>query len=136
MDYAVRKSRLGWLGWLLKPVLRPVVRKVVEKKLAEAIADAIHAANREVVFARERLRATRICDPDDLGTFVKAVVARLRPEDDPDAYTRLGVEQPGKGIFKDVYAPGSIVKLWNEEAAQAGERVEDCSRDGWRNDIF
>src|SRR5262249_33924468 len=46
LDYVVRKSRLGWLGWLLKPLLRPVLRRTLEKKLAEVIADAIHAANR------------------------------------------------------------------------------------------
>lgn len=136
LNYVVRKSRFGWLGWLLKPLLRPVVRKVVEKRLASAIADGIHAANREVVFARERLRATRIADPDDLRTFVKAVLARLAPEEDPDLYTRVGIAQPGKGVFKGVYAPGSVVKLWNEEAAQAAERIEDCSQDGWRNEIF
>jgi hypothetical protein len=136
LDYVMRKSRLSWLGWLVKPLLRPILRRVVEKKLAESIADAIHAVNREVVFARERLRATRISDPDDLATFVKAVMARLTPQEDPDLYVRVGVEQPGKGVFKGVYAPGSVVKLWNEEAARAGERVEDYGRDGWRNDIF
>jgi len=88
------------------------------------------------VFARERLRATRICDPDDLGTFVKAIMARLTPQEDPDLYVRVGVEQPGKGVFKGVYAPGSVVKLWNEEAARASERIEDYGMDGWRNDIF
>jgi hypothetical protein len=136
LDYVVRKSKLRWFAWLLKPLLRPVLRKTMEKKLAEVIADAIHAANREVVFARERLRATRISDPDDLGTFVKAVMARLTPPDDPDLHLRMGLEQPGKGVFKGVYAPGSIVKLWNEEALRASERVEDYSNDGWRNDIF
>jgi hypothetical protein len=136
LNYAVRRSKFSWLGWLLKPLLRPVVRKVVERKLASAIAEGIHAANREVVFARERLRATRIADPDDLVTFVKAVMARLTPEDDPDLHLRAGVSQPGKGVFKGVYAPGSVVKMWNEEAAQAAERIEDYSRDGWRNEIF
>lgn len=136
LDYVVRKSKLGWFGWLLKPLLRPILRRVVEKRLAEEIADAIHVVNREVVFARERLRATRISDPADLATFVKAVMARLTPREDPDLYVRVGVEQPGKGVFKGVYAPGSLVKLWKEEAARAGERVEDHGRDGWRSDIF
>lgn len=136
LNYAVRKSKLSWLTWLFKPLLRPIVRKVMEKKLADAIADAIHAANRELLFARERLRATRISDPDDLRTFVKAVMARLAPEEDPDVYTRIGIAQPGKGVFRGVYAPGSVVKLWNEEVAQAAERVEDYSRDGWRNEVF
>jgi hypothetical protein len=108
----------------------------MEKQLATAIADMIHAANRELLYARERLRATRISDPDDIRTFIKAVMARLTPEEDPDLYTRVGVAQPGKGVFRGVYAPGSVVKLWNEEAAQAAERIEDYSEQGWRNEIF
>jgi hypothetical protein len=136
LNYNVRKSKFAFISWLFKPLVRPIVRKVMEKQLATALADFLHAANRELLYARERLRATRIADPNDLLTFFKAVAARLTPEEDPDVYTRVGIAQPGKGVFKGVYAPGSIVKLWNEEAAQAGERIEDYQRDGWRNDIF
>ena len=136
LSYSLRKSKFSFLGWLFRPLLRPVIRKVMERQLAHAIADFFHAANRELLYARERLRATRIADPDDLVTFFKAVAARLTPEEDPDLYTRVGVAQPGRGVFKGVYAPGSVVKVWNEEAAQAAERIEDYERDGWRNDIF
>jgi hypothetical protein len=136
LTYQMRKSKFSFFGWLFKPLLRPIIRKVMEIQLANAIADGLRAANRELLFARERLRATRISDPDDLKTFFKAVMARLTPEDDPDLYSRVGVEQPGKGVFRGVYAPGSVVKLWHEQAAQAAERVEDYEREGWRNDIF
>jgi hypothetical protein len=136
LTYQMRKSKFSFFGWLFKPLLRPIIRKVMEIQLANAIADGLRAANRELLFARERLRATRISNPDDLKTFFKAVMARLTPEDDPDLYSRIGVEQPGKGVFRGVYAPGSVVKLWHEQAAQAAERVEDYERDGWRNDIF
>lgn len=136
LSYDLRKSKFAWLAWLVKPLLRPILRKVIEKQAATAIADFFHAANRELLFARERLRATRISDPKDLMTFFKAVAARLTPEDDPDVYTRLGVAQPGKGVFKGVYAPGSIVKIWNEEAMRAGEVVDDYDQGAWRNDIF
>ncbi|KAI9872457.1 MAG: hypothetical protein M1830_001604, partial [Pleopsidium flavum] len=120
LSYNLRKSKFSWMAWLLKPLLRPILRKVLEKQLASAIADGLHAANRELLFARERLRATRISDPDDIRTFVKAVMARLTPEEDPDVYTAVGV-RPSKGVFNGVYAPGSVVKLWDEEAARAGE---------------
>ncbi|KAL8949589.1 MAG: hypothetical protein Q9222_004316, partial [Ikaeria aurantiellina] len=73
LSYTLRKSKFSWLAWLVKPLLRPLLRKVMEKQLATAIADACHFANRELVFARERLRATRISDPRDVRTFVKAV---------------------------------------------------------------
>ncbi|KAK6430206.1 hypothetical protein LTR95_013643, partial [Oleoguttula sp. CCFEE 5521] len=136
LDYTLRKSKFSWLAWLVKPLLRPVLRKVMERQLATALSDFFHAANREVLFARERLRATRISNPDDIVTFVKAVAARLTPEEDPDVYTRVGVAQPGKGVFKGVYAPGSVVKVWNEEGARAGERVEEFDAGGWRNEIF
>jgi len=136
LNYEFRKSKFSILGWLFKPLLRPIIKKVLEKQMAKGLAEFFHAANRELLFARERLRATRIADPNDLLTFVKAVAARLKPEDDPDLYTRVGVAQPGKGVFKGVYAPGSIVKVWNEQAVQARERIEDFEVEGWRNDIF
>lgn len=136
LNYTLRKSRFSWVAWIIKPLLRPILRKTMEKQLATALTDFFHTANRELLYARERLRATRISNPDDLMTFLKAVAARLTPEDDPDLYSRVGVTQPGEGVFKNRYAPGSVVKLWNEEAAQAAERVDDFKADGWRNDIF
>ena len=135
LTYSLRKSKFSWLAWLIKPILRPIVRKVLEKQVATAIADGLHAANRELLYARERLRATRISDPEDIRTFVKAIITRLTPEEDPDVYTAVGVK-PSEGVFKGVYAPGSVVKLWEEEARQAGERIDDYSAKGWRNEIF
>ena len=135
LSYTLRKSKFSWLAWLIKPILRPIVRKVLEKQVATAIADGIHAANRELLYARERLRATRISDPQDIRTFVKAIITRLTPAEDPDVYTAVGVK-PSEGVFKGVYAPGSVVKLWEEEARQAGERIDDYSAKGWRNEIF
>jgi Protein of unknown function (DUF4449) len=139
LSYKLRKSKFACLAWLFKPLLRPILRKVLERQLATAIGDFFHAANRELLFARERLRATRISDPQDLRTFVKAVITRLTPEDDPDLYTNIGVmggvNERGN-IFAGIYAPGSLVKLWNEEAARAGEVVDDNASRGWRNEIF
>ena len=135
LSYSLRKSKFSWLAWIIKPMLRPIVRKVLEKQLATAIADGIHAANRELLFARERLRATRISDPQDVRTFIKAIVTRLTPAEDPDVYTAVGIN-PSKGVFRGVYAPGSVVKLYEEEARRAGERVDDANAGGWRNEIF
>ncbi|KAL1881451.1 hypothetical protein VTK73DRAFT_3736 [Phialemonium thermophilum] len=136
LNYKLRKSKFACFAWLLKPLLRPLIRKTMEVQIASAIADAIHATNRELLFARERLRATRISDPDDLRVFFKAVAARLVPPGDPDSYVRVGVTQPGYGVFEGRYAPGSIVKVWNEEAARAPQRIRENERDGWRNSIF
>lgn len=137
LNYQMRKSKFSWVAWLVKPILRPIVRKVMEKQLATAISDTLHAANRELLYARERLRATRIADPQDLVTFFRAIAARLTPEEDPDLYTRVGVAQPGKGVFKGVYAPGSVVKVWNDEGDHAQERIEENAEErGWRNSIF
>jgi hypothetical protein len=135
-SYTLQKSKFACLAWCLKPFLRPIFKKVLERQLATAIANGLHAVNRELLFARERLRATRISNPEDLGTFIKAVVSRLTPKYDPDLYTNIGVTAPSRGIFAGVYAPGSVVKLWNEEAARAGEVVDDNAVAGWTNQIF
>lgn len=137
LNYKLRKSRFAFFAWVLKPVLSRVICMTMEAQIASAIADTLHVANRELLFARERLRATRISGPADLQTFVRAVAARPQSAaDDADSYSRIGVAQPGKGVFKGKYAPGSIVKLWNEEAEQAPRRIRENERDGWRNDIF
>ncbi|KAF4915202.1 hypotheticall protein [Colletotrichum viniferum] len=136
LDYTLRKSKFACLAWVLKPIIRPIVKAALEAQIAASIGELLHFANRELLFARERLRATRIADPQDLWTFLRAVAARLVPPEDPDLYTRVGVAQPGRGVFKGVYAPGSLVKMWNEEAALAGDRVHEYQRDGWRNAIF
>lgn len=139
LSYTLRKSKFACLAWVFKPLLRPIIRKVLERQLSTAIADALHAANRELLYARERLRATRISDPQDLRTFIKAIITRLRPEENPDLYTNVGIMGASNArgsVFAGVYTPGSVVKLWNEEAAQAGERVEDNAIQGWRNEIF
>ncbi|CAL8579227.1 hypothetical protein XPA_004977 [Xanthoria parietina] len=135
LTYNLRKSKFSWLAWLIKPLLRPIVRKVLEKQMATAISDGIHFANRELLFARERLRATRISDPQDVRTFIKAVITRLTPAEDPDVYTAVGV-RPSEGVFKGVYAPGSVVRLYELEARRAGERIEDGEVKGWRNEVF
>ncbi|KAH6844928.1 hypothetical protein B0I37DRAFT_433744 [Chaetomium sp. MPI-CAGE-AT-0009] len=136
LNWKLRRSKFSFFAWLFKPLLKPIIRKTVEMKIAAAIGEALHFANRELLYARERLRATRIADPDDLKTFFKAVLARLVPPDDPDLYTRIGVAQPGHGVFEGVYTPGSLVKLWRDEAAQAPQRIRENERDGWRNSIF
>ncbi|KAI1161674.1 hypothetical protein F5B18DRAFT_627200 [Nemania serpens] len=136
LNYKLAKSKLSWLGWLIKPILRPILKATLETQLATAIADVLHAGNRELLFARERLRATRIADPQDLWTFVKAVAARLVPEDNPDLHARVGVDQPGAGVFRGVFTPGSVVKIWHDEAEMAGDRVEEFETGGWRNEVF
>lgn len=140
LDYKVSQSKWKFLLWLTKPFLKHLVRRVLEKKIAEEIVGAAYALNRELVFARERLRATRIANPQDLATFVRAVLARLKPADS-DVEARIALEPPKSGVFKGIYAPGSIVKTWHEEATRAQEAIEDGDETHglghtWRNDIF
>jgi len=59
---------------------------------------------------------------------MKATITRLTPAKDPDLYARIRVTKGANergSIFAGVYAPGSVVKLWQEEAQQAGERVNN-----------
>ncbi|KAJ6134408.1 hypothetical protein N7523_000730 [Penicillium sp. IBT 18751x] len=140
LDYKVTRSKWKFLLWLTKPFLKHLVRRVLEKKIAEEIVSAAHVLNRELIFARERLRATRIANPEDLGTFVRAVIARLKPADS-DVEARVAIEPPKTGVFKGIYAPGSIVKTWHDEATRAQEAIEDGDETHglgltWRNDIF
>ncbi|KHN97549.1 Bactericidal permeability-increasing protein, alpha/beta domain protein [Metarhizium album ARSEF 1941] len=135
LDYSLRKSKFSCLAWFLKPFLRPLLRKTLETQISSAMDQGLRTLNRELVFARERLRATRVCNPSDLWTFVRAVAARLMPSPDPDVYTRVGVE-PGKGVFRGRYAPGSLVKVWEEEARDAEQNIFEYRQDGWRNAIF
>lgn len=138
LNYTLRSSKFSLLAWLFKPLLKPVIRATMEMQLATAIGEGLKLMNRELLYARERLRATRIADPDDLTTFVKAVMARLAPPEDPDVQARIGVGEPGGGVFEGRYAPGSVVKLWKEEAEQAKQRIREGEqeRGGWRNNVF
>jgi Family of unknown function (DUF5923) len=142
LNFNLRSSTFSFCAWLFRPLIRPIIRKTLEIQFAKGIAAMFKAANREIVFARERLRATRVADPKDLLTFFKAVAARLTPEDDPDLYSRVGIDEPGAGVFRGKYAPGSLMKLWHDEGTLAGERIEDGAdvvgrgRESWRNEVF
>ncbi|OJD11162.1 hypothetical protein AJ78_08016 [Emergomyces pasteurianus Ep9510] len=141
LDYTVHKSTWSFMWWMLKPFLKHMVRRVLEKKIAEQIVVAAHILNRELVFARERLRATSIASPQSLATFARAILTSMTPKMDPDVYTRVGVDARREGIFKDVYTPASVMKIWNVEGVRAGEAVEDGDQSGglhmtWRNGIF
>lgn len=135
LNYTLGKSKFACLAWILKPLIRPILRKALEVKMAAAIEEGLHFLNRELLFARERLRATRIADPGDLWTFLRAVATRLTPAPDPDMEARVGV-RPGGGVFRGRYAPGSLVKLWEDEGRDAAQRVHEYERGGWRNEIF
>ncbi|KPM36392.1 hypothetical protein AK830_g10167 [Neonectria ditissima] len=135
LNYKLSKSKFAFLAWIFKPFIRPLVKKALEIKVATAIEEGIHTLNRELLYARERLRATRIANPSDLWTFIRAVIARLVPAPDPDIETRIGV-QAGKGVFRGRYAPGSLVKLWEREGRDAEQQVFEYQRAGWKNEIF
>ncbi|EGX90022.1 Bactericidal permeability-increasing protein, alpha/beta domain [Cordyceps militaris CM01] len=135
LDYKLRKSKFTCLAWLFKLILRPIIRKALESTMKSAIADGVKSLNRELVFARERLRAARVCSPDSMWTFFKAIAARFTLEDDPNVSVRVGVK-PGQDVFRGRYAPGSLVKLWEEEAEDAQQNIHEYRKDGWRNDIF
>ncbi|OAQ60721.1 hypothetical protein VFPPC_06822 [Pochonia chlamydosporia 170] len=135
LDYSLQKSKFSCMAWCLKPFIRPILRKALEIQIASGIEEGLRTLNRELVFARERLRATRVCNPNDLWTFVRAVAARLVPAPDPDVHTRVGVG-PGKGVFKGRYAPGSLVEVWEREARDAEQNIFEYRQDGWRNGIF
>ncbi|OJJ30990.1 hypothetical protein ASPWEDRAFT_674836 [Aspergillus wentii DTO 134E9] len=141
LNYKIHRSKWRFLLWLTKPFLKHRLRRVLEKHIAENIVRAAHVLNRELVFARERLRAARIANPQDLASFVRAILARMQPFQDSDVEAGIGENVAGHGVFKGVYTPGSIVKVWHEEATRAEEAIEEGDeshglRKTWRNDIF
>ena len=138
LEYKVHKSRWRLLLWLTKPFLKHMIRRVLEKKIAEGIVNAATTLNRELVFARERLRAARIANPKNLASFIRAVLARLQPVSATNVEAHVGIDPTGRDIFKGVYTPGSIVKIWHEEAERAQEAIDQGAEmeRTWRNDLF
>lgn len=141
LDYKIHRSKWRFLLWLTKPFLKHLVRRVLEKKIAEQVVMAANVLNRELVFARERLRAARLANPKDLASFVRAVLTRMKPASDSDMEAGIGEDVAGHGIFKGVYAPGSVVKRWQDESRHAQEAIEEGDEGHgmertWRNEIF
>lgn len=142
LDYKIHRGKWRFLLWLAKPFLKHMFRRVLEKKIAEQIVAASNALNRELVFARERLRAARVSNPKDLVSFTRAVLARMQPAaSDSDIEAGIGMDVAGHGIFKDVYAPGSTVKVWQDEIQRAQESIDEGDESGesgttWRNEVF
>jgi Family of unknown function (DUF5923) len=141
LDYKIHRSRWRILLWLVKPFLKQLIRRTLERKIAEFVVNMVVTINRELVFARERLRAVNIADPQDYATFIRALLARPKTYANPDVYRRIGAYPPREGVFKGVYTPGSIVKVWRDEAKRAQEVIDEGDEsDGlhmtWRNAIF
>lgn len=138
LDYKLTRSRFRWLAWPFKPILRILLKRIIRKQMEAQIAELCHFINREMVFARERLRATRVARPDSLWRFVKAVCARLGGQGSVDFDFSIGIrssEEEGS-IFEGRYAPGSIVKAWEEHGETVGQLVDVAAEGGWRNGVF
>lgn len=138
LDYVIHKSRFRWLAWPFKPILKPILRRVMRKQMETQITEACRILNREVVFARERLRATRIAKPKTWLRFVKAVAARLQIEDDGEVEVGIGARtgKHERDVFEGRYAPGSVVGLWEREGEHVSEWVGVGDEGGWRNKCF
>ncbi|KAH0608296.1 uncharacterized protein H6S33_002348 [Morchella sextelata] len=137
LSYTLQKSYFSFTAWLFKPIIRRVLRRTLEQEIAASIENALKFANRELLFARERLRATRISEPDDWRKFIRAVITRLTPAENPDVDIRMGMlPQRREGVFEGKRTPGSLVGIWEEEGERAGEIVDDEATGGWRNEVF
>ncbi|KAL1889020.1 hypothetical protein Sste5346_009200 [Sporothrix stenoceras] len=149
LDFTLRKSKVSWLAWLFTPILRPLLRTTLERQIATSISDSLQTANQELVFARERLRAATIAagggsSLETIVPVIRAVFSRFQAsvEENPDMDVSIGFQEGATGVFDGVYAPGSLVRVWREEAEEAQARiVEEAAngsykRDGWRNGIF
>lgn len=136
-NYSIRQSRHSFLQWLLKPFIKPLLRRTLEHQLAQNIVTATTNLNRELVFARERLRAARIASPPNLATFVRAVLARGTGFTDGDNNAPQANADVG-GIFRGIYTPCSMIR---EETDRGEEEIRQGDVSGgqgktWRNAIF
>ncbi|KAI5796947.1 hypothetical protein FPQ18DRAFT_422224 [Pyronema domesticum] len=137
LDFQLRRSRFKWLAWPLKPFIRLILKRLIKKQIEQQLKDAAGFVNRELLFARERLRATRIAKPSSVWTFIKAVSARLAPAESEDVEVGLGVRSgKSEGVFEGRYAPGSVVKVLEEQGEMVPEVVEEEAEGGWRNAVF
>ncbi|KAF3938023.1 hypothetical protein ABW19_dt0210559 [Dactylella cylindrospora] len=141
VDFTLRRSKFSLLAWLFKPLVKPLLRKILQESIRKGIENGLRGLNRELIYTRERLRATRIANPRDLTTFVRAVLARwTAPSDLP---IEVGIDWRARRAsgraeapFDGEYAPGSLVGLFESEGIGAGERVEEGDFGGWRNACF
>ncbi|TGZ77290.1 hypothetical protein EX30DRAFT_374732 [Ascodesmis nigricans] len=133
LNYTLHRSRFRWLVWPAKPLLRPIIRRILKSQLESGIRELARTVNREVVFARERLRAVRVARPRSWGRFVRAVASRFRAPEGGEVEVRVG---RGEGRLEGRYAPGSLVGLWEREGEGAGEWVRVGGEGGWRNRVF
>jgi len=138
LDYTIKRSRFRWLAWPFKPILKPILKRIIRKQVETQIAELCHFVNREMVFARERLRATRVARPDSLWRFIRAVCARIGTRQSEDVDVGVGVSSSKEeGMpFEGRYAPGSIVKVWEEHGETVGDIVDVAAEGGWRNAVF
>lgn len=148
LDFTLRKSKVSWLAWLFTPILRPLLRTTLERQIATSIQESLQTANQELVFARERLRAATIAagggsSLETIVPVIRAVFSRFQAsvEENPDMDVSIGFQEGATGVFDGVYAPGSLVRVWREEAEEAQARIDEEAasgyrRDAWRNGIF
>jgi len=141
LDFTLRRSKFSLLAWLFKPVVKPILRKLLQESIRQAIENGLRGLNRELIYTRERLRATRIANPHDLTTFIRAVLSRwTAPSEVP---VEVGIDWRAhrasgraEAPFDGEYAPGSLVGLFETEAMGASDRVEEGDFGGWRNACF
>ena len=138
LNYKISKSRFWWLAWPFKPILKPILKRIIRKQMELQIAEMCHFINREMVFARERLRATRVAQPASVYRFIKAVCARLQasPSEDIDVAIGITSSKAENKVFENRYTPGSIAKVWEEHGERVPDVVDVGAEGGWRNGVF
>ncbi|RPB26592.1 hypothetical protein L211DRAFT_847218 [Terfezia boudieri ATCC MYA-4762] len=171
MSYTVVDSTgCGGVMTFLRPLLSPVIRGLAEAKVEEAISEAVEDLEKEVSLARERVRGARAAGLTEWGDVVRAVWAGLGESffsgagpgtdsdegiqgdaDDEDVEVSLGIRPNSKSKpkgdgkerkgWEGVYAPGSVVWLWEQEERREKERELQIHQErwwgeGWRSEVF
>lgn len=153
LKYSLRKCKFSWLigTWPIRPLLERLLKKFIASQLETAIVDFLQWSNRELAFARERLRGARVANPKSLWAWWKAIKYRIWDapmEQEPGVRVAIGMSSVGtagsaarvernveggsggykgkaikRGVFQGEYAPGSLVALWEQGVQKSGEIV-------------
>lgn len=117
---------------IIKPlILTPLLKLFLRKALERSIAEGIHAANTELVFARERLRAVKVAKPESWIAWWRALSARWQQGE-----SNVEVGMSGTGVWSGIRGVGGLDAIWEEEGIAARDRVVEEREGGWKNNIF
>jgi len=119
---------------IIKPlIITPMIKLFLRRAIENQIKDQIRSVNRELLFARERMRAVKVADVKSWKKWFDAVKARWT---EGGSETTVGVAGSSK-YWWGIRAVGGVDYIWEDQGLAAGNRVDEARHErGWKNEIF